>query len=616
MNRFFSIVGFFLLLSIPCWAGGNKDKKTESQTKTEQQTVQQPASLYWTGDGGKGMSIAILTPKTTGLAQNQGYLPSLVQGEFVSNFSGYSAISVLDRERLDDQYAELLSGYYDDNTEAGLDLGHLTPTTYIMGGNITRTATGYALQMQITKTADKMTAASYSGTFTFSELDNLLGIRRASLDLLQKMGVTLTTKAQEELTGAATAIHVNAQTALAQGITAQKQGTEVAALSYYFQATTLDPSLLEAASRSSVMSANISSGNIGLDARNDIQWRKGWIDRLTECEAFFSRMINSGDVPYSLQYSTDIVTGTINYQTETANLIIQINLHSNEAWFSSLQKAVQAVYTGLNTTGRKNDWGLVNWPQQGVSNTNPFALAKQYDFSIVFELLNEENKVIGKQILSLKPIFQLYRPRDNNSQIMIDYLDDFYRTLTFTAVKVNDISDSLTIRVASINNKAPQNTPIHIIALSNPMWSPQLFFNHLRIKNGVVQGFKSGFVEGFSDLQIKQYYDFIFPENAWGGQMSSILTRIDEWAFHSYQYPGEMTSVTIPNGIISIGTRAFSGNKISKITIGANVDVKVVALHETRYHELSYFREFYETNGRKAGTYTFNENTKRWSWSN
>jgi hypothetical protein len=51
--------------------------------------------------------------------------------------------------------------------------------------------------------ADKMTVATYSGTFTFAELDNLTGVRRASLELLQKMGVELTEKARQELAGAA-----------------------------------------------------------------------------------------------------------------------------------------------------------------------------------------------------------------------------------------------------------------------------------------------------------------------------------------------------------------------------------------------------------------------------
>jgi hypothetical protein len=91
---------------------------------------------FYTGDGGKGISLAILAPEASGLTEDQGYIPALVQGELVSSFKGYSAISVLDRENLDAQYGELLSGYYDDYAEAGMDLGHLTPTEYIMGGKI------------------------------------------------------------------------------------------------------------------------------------------------------------------------------------------------------------------------------------------------------------------------------------------------------------------------------------------------------------------------------------------------------------------------------------------------------------------------------------------------
>jgi hypothetical protein len=243
MNKPFIIVVFLFLLSAVCWAGGKKDNGTQSapqqsssrpQQQPAAQPTQPPSSPFFTGDGGRGTSIAILAPKTTGLTQDQGYLAALVQGEFVSNFTGYSAISVLDRRRLDEQYAELLSGYYDDNDLAGFDLGHLPSTTYMMGGSITKTTTGYAMQMQITRTADKMTTASYSGTCSVEELDNLTGVRRASLDLLQKMGVTPTAQAREELTRAAMGNHVNAQTALARGITAERQGTEVAALSYYY----------------------------------------------------------------------------------------------------------------------------------------------------------------------------------------------------------------------------------------------------------------------------------------------------------------------------------------------------------------------------------------------
>jgi hypothetical protein len=81
MNRFFCITVFFLSLSSLCWAGGNKDTGTQPQPQAQQQTAPQPvqpqapASPFFTGNGGRGSSLAILAPKSTGLAANQSYLP-------------------------------------------------------------------------------------------------------------------------------------------------------------------------------------------------------------------------------------------------------------------------------------------------------------------------------------------------------------------------------------------------------------------------------------------------------------------------------------------------------------------------------------------------------------
>jgi len=473
------------------------------------------AQPFFNGDGGKGKSIAILAPQATGLMANQDYIPALVQGELVSNFSGYSAISILDREHLDEQYAELLSGYYADDAEAGLDLGHLPPTDYIMGGNITKTASGYALQINITRSADKITAASYSGTFTFAELDNLSGVRRASLDLLQKMGIVPTERTRTELAGAAESNHVNAQTALARGIVAQQGGTEVAALSYFFQATTFDPSLLEATNRATVLNTTITSGNIGADIRNDIAWRREWVNRLTETEEFFNRIITTADPPYTLFYSTGIEWGDIDYKTETANLSIPINLHASVAWFNSVQQALQAVYTGLNATERKNDWGLSSWPQQSVSKNNFFAVQKQYDISIVFELVNEQNMAIGRETVRMNPIFSF--AHRGGGRIGINYPRNTFNTVTFNTIKVNDISDNLTIRIASVNGAVPGNARFLITALSESKWLEYYNsdHNHLRIEDGIV----TGFVESITKLKNlpEQYRSNILPADSWGG---------------------------------------------------------------------------------------------------
>jgi hypothetical protein len=442
----------------------------------------QPENPFYTGNGGKGISIAILAPKGAGLAENQSYIPSLVQGEFVSNFSGYSALSVMDRENLDEQYGELLSGYYDDDAEAGMDLGHLPPTEYIMGGKITKTATGYALQMQITKTSDKMTMASYSGTCAFAELDNLTGIRRASLDLLQKIGIELTDRAKTELAGAAAANRVNAQTALAQGITAQQGGTVVKALSYYYQAAAFDPSLLEAANRASVMSTDISSGNIGVNVRNDIQRRKEWLNILEEAENYFKN-----HQPWEIVYDPVLIQGEVDYERETVALSFNLEVRPTDDW-----KIVQSLIDGLDKTGKRDEWGLTWWPltSRVFADYAPATAtldryidrAGQYakQTRITFGLINEEGKLLVSETINCisKATFEKkdfayfdreYKGVPKKGFISLQNTTPGFETgyvihndvistgigrkeVVFKNVNANDITENMTVKIISVND--------------------------------------------------------------------------------------------------------------------------------------------------------------------
>ena len=434
----------------------------------------------YTGSGGKGISLAILAPKAAGLAENQGYIPALVQGEFVSNFSGYSALSVMDRENLDTVYGELLSGYYDDRDEAGLDLGHLTSTDYVMTGSITRTAAGYALQMHITRTTDKMTAASYSGTCTFTELDNLTGIRRASVDLLQKMGIELTDRAKTELAGAAAANRVNAQTALAQGITAQKDGDTLQSLVHYYEAVASDTSLSEAAKRLSTLSATVTSGNISQRARNLIEQKREWERLLGEAEEYFV------EHPYfDLVYASTIQEGAVNYQNETVELRVNYGLVPN-----SNLKVIQDLQKGLLASKHAAEWGLCDegrrgrirftsgrsvyngdenvpsrvWPGTYTFGSTHYWVRKNFVYggiAVVFHLINERGKIIAAFNAGEKKTYLVNDIIWNNYDYSLegaDY-DVGYGRILFdlrpkgTAVfnpKVDDITDGLTVQVDAI----------------------------------------------------------------------------------------------------------------------------------------------------------------------
>jgi hypothetical protein len=245
----------------------------------------------------------------------------------------------------------------------------------------------------------------------------------------------------------------------------------------------------------------------GTDARNDVAWRRRWIERLTKTEELFNLIFSSRGLPYNLFYSTGIQQGKINYQTETVELSTSINLRMNNEWINILDGVFQTIKNiddELQGTGRRSDWGLNDWPNIGVTQTNPFSTrysgggmsgTTRYgtqwktDFSIVFELLNDKNQVIGRQTFDLSPYFEIYCYNrnfygqfieygrsggtivDGERGIRLNYERDNIKTLTFNGVKINDTSDVMTIRIASVNKNSPQNVKMQIIQLTGSQWS-------------------------------------------------------------------------------------------------------------------------------------------------
>jgi hypothetical protein len=92
------------------------------------------------------------------------------------------------------------------------------------------------------------------------------------------------------------------------------------------------------------------------------------------------------------------------------------------------------------------------------------------------------------------------------------------------------------------------------------------------------------------------------------------ITRIGRNVFLYNQ----LTSITIPNNITSIGIRAFAGNPLTSITIGANVSLGGEEYDDPTSDDAKLvfrpafdnnFDGFYNTNGKQAGTYTWNGST-------
>lgn len=536
-----------------------------------QDEVSQP---YFTGDGGRGIRLAVLEPGSVGLSVNEQWILSLIQSSLTGDFNKYSAITVIDRQNLEKILAEQtlsLSGNYSDDDY--IRIGHLTNARLILTGTISRTANSYMLELSVSDAETGERKASYPPKPASAEaLENLSAVREAAADLLGQLGVELTAAGLEELKSAVGAAQVRAETALAKGITAQRRGTEVAALSYYFQAAAIDPDLLEAANRSAIIQANIASGNIREDARNDIQWRREWMARLTETEEYFEEVFKNTALAYTLFYSTKLEQGTHDYKNETATLNIHTNLHASQSWAASVERALRTVYDELDATKRKEAWGLVNWPRQSIIGLNPFEKRNQ-SFSVVIELVNDREQVIGRQSFQADGTWEFIV----NKRPEIAVSRDVKKIVNVTDIKINDITDNITIRIASVNGLdariAAQTGILQIKALSGDEWK---FNDSIIMVKGVITDYNG---EG-GDIVINTVWDdpvIVIGARAFRGRINtsviignSVTPVGDEVLLEAY-YGNRLTSVTIGNSVTSIGDEAFYSNRLTSATIGNNV---------------------------------------------
>jgi hypothetical protein len=545
----------------------------------------------WTGDGGKDKSITIIAPKATGLSENESHLPALVQGEFVSNFTKYSAIAVRDRERLDTQYAELYSEIYDDKTKENLDIGRLIPTIYLMTGELTRTTTGYAIQIYVSRTADGTTEKSESMTFSsIRELERLTGIRKISLKLLKQMGVAITAEAEKELVGE-DEIGASAQKYLARGVTALQQGKEIDAFIYSSMAAVFDPSLKEAVSRASTLSAGISGGGLGDNIRDDIAWRKQWVQRLTDVENFYAENLKQNDMPYTLFYTNDIKRGETDYENETVPMSIDTYLYGSGVWSLSMERVLQAVYDGLNATKNKDKWGLGQWPQKSVTDKNVFS-GRGQEFSVVFELLNNRNEIIGRQTLHASGSWGL----NWSGRPVVGLSSPDRKNLTFEGVSAQSISDNMMVRVVSVNEESAE------AAIADGLLKIQAITpTHVAIWDSF--NFEKGEIIRFQAPN-PNATKVAIPNVIWGDPILSIGARA--FIHHSLE------AVSIPRSVNHIGEDAFrldgKDNTVISISIGENVVMSyssiTIYFHPTKDREIPCkFFDSYRSQNKKAGTY-------------
>lgn len=360
---------------------------------------------YFTGSG-KDIVIALPLPEGKGLSPAEGYIPLTVRNVLMSDMLGFSDMTVLQPKNETEIYEELKrqeeSGLY--NEKELLDLGNWQNANYALTGSVTKVPPrSYMLDMHITEMqSNKILAAS---TKTGDDLSRALS--DVSAELLAGINIQLTQEGREALYSR----RIQSGAALAQSLVAgRKSGTSFETLHYAYEASYFDPASLDAVNRVSRVSAAM-SGNALEQQLAEYQY---WVNLMRECEDFYQKHL-----PYEIVYDPVLAqAGRTDYSKNTANLEFTIALLKDPAAF----KAIETFQRTLRATGKLNTWNDRNL------SSGP---KLKWDAKVNAELLDEGGKILGTVQLNLR---------------------DFGKAV-FQNVKVSEISDTLTIRIAEVDGR-------------------------------------------------------------------------------------------------------------------------------------------------------------------
>jgi TolB-like protein len=116
----------------------------------------------FTGNGGKGITIAVPAPSLQGGGRADAWMPQLLQDLITGDLARYSAMTVLDRLNeslvLAEQELSASGNYSDDDYIA---MGRLANAKYIAAGTIQRLSGRYSVSFRINDTETNAIRASF-----------------------------------------------------------------------------------------------------------------------------------------------------------------------------------------------------------------------------------------------------------------------------------------------------------------------------------------------------------------------------------------------------------------------------------------------------------------------
>jgi hypothetical protein len=513
----------------------------------------------------KDTRIVAVLPKSEGLGNsiNESSLPVFIQGILTENFTRFSPMTVINRQQQDAAIKEQglsETGFYDE--KGAPEIGRLLTAKSLITCTIIKTDQNrFSLQFSVIDANTSTNIAAWTvRNASASHIKNGLVLNEACFHLLTDMGVKLTESGKNELSGTLATKTMNSQTALANGIVAERSGASlIEAMQYYYQAVDYNENMEEILGRLNNVSqiihnlttqpimanTNVRESASAL-ARNKIideQNKQIWIKQLTDCENYFADFFKTTNFPFFLVCSTDIKFGEPDVNNNTIPLMFETQrLCPDASWVNAVQNTVNTVRKSLLATGRAEDWGLSNWPTKNISSSSPFKGKKQ-KIAITASLQD-----MDKQRTIAKKDFDLTIGWDctiRNKELSITLLcDQKPQDISFTPLRINILPERIGIAITQINNEDAK------IAIENGL-----------LMVSAQQDYED--VDGCSYDEIMKFnLDFDFGND---GNIRKYKGNEDEVEILRRRINGEL--------ITSIGSSAFEGKKIKEVIIPASVEI-------------------------------------------
>jgi TolB-like protein len=294
--------------------GDNGAAGSRPETAATKQTKRFP---LFTGDGGKGIVIAVPAPIMQNSTQANNWIPQFFQDIITGDLARYSAMTVLDRgnEKLALAEQELAaSGYYSDEDYAAL--GKITNARYIVAGSIRNISGRYTVSFRINDAETNEIQASFNNQYSAEDVERGLAAKEVVRELLAGMGVELTAEGEQQLLSVPE-VEVRATAQLAKGMAAEeKNGNIVEALAFYTQAIDTGANMNEAAQHIQNFAQHSPGASIRERANYALEQKAKWEKIFKDLEAY------TRDNLAIVIYDFSTISDTFNVRNNTVDITI------------------------------------------------------------------------------------------------------------------------------------------------------------------------------------------------------------------------------------------------------------------------------------------------------